>query len=184
MRYKGNEAGQEAGRLRARKLYPILGKCELCENKAVERHHNDGNTLKNERLNLRFLCRHDHMKVDGRLNKLIERNRQIPKLQLKKICMNCGALAFPLRKGLCHSCNEYNRRNGTNRPIREALDGSIQQICQECQQWFVRMSHHAKYCSNCKRTVYLRKHASYERQGRLSSRCHSGDHGIHEVRDD
>lgn len=107
------------------------------------------------------------MKVDGRLDKLIERNRQTPKIQLKKVCRNCGALKFPLRKGLCHACNEYARRNGVSRPVQVTRGGWTRRVCEECQRWFVREAHHAKYCSDCKRKVYLRNHASRERQRRL-----------------
>ncbi len=53
------------------------------------------------------------MTIDGRLKKLSEK----PRLQLPaKPCRNCRKLSKPLRNGLCHTCHEYYRRNGKDRP--------------------------------------------------------------------
>ncbi len=33
-----------------------------------------------------------------------------------KMCTNCRRFKKPMRRGLCHACNEYLRRTGANRP--------------------------------------------------------------------
>ncbi len=126
------DAGVGAGWLRAQKLYPHLGKCQLCDNRAVERHHIDGNTLNNEPGNVMFLCRHHHMEVDGRLEQISYRlaHRSDGKqLQVPKPCSNCGQPYFPLRKGLCHACNEYYRRHGVHRTLVISVNGHMRQPC-------------------------------------------------------
>ncbi len=52
--FKAN-ATQGAGAARARAYYPILGQCEMCEEPAHDRHHQDGNRLNNVQNNVRFL---------------------------------------------------------------------------------------------------------------------------------
>lgn len=66
-KWKGNEASVQAGNKRAKILFPVLGKCELCDNLAIDRHHKDGNTLNNNPSNVQFLCRSDHMKEEQKL---------------------------------------------------------------------------------------------------------------------
>lgn len=68
--WKGDNASQGQGNIRAIKLFPILGKCELCERNATDRHHKDGNTLNNEPTNIQRLCRKHHIFLDGRLMNL------------------------------------------------------------------------------------------------------------------
>ncbi len=111
--YKNKRSEANCGRARAVKLYKIIGRCEMCEDNATDRHHVDENTSNNERDNLLFLCRRCHMKVDGRLEKLASIT---PPIQEPKECSVCNELAKPLRKGVCHRCNEYFRRNGRQRP--------------------------------------------------------------------
>lgn len=65
--WKGDRVGKDAGRTRARKAFPVLGKCEECGKDATERHHKDGSTANNEPSNIALLCRSCHMKRDGRL---------------------------------------------------------------------------------------------------------------------
>jgi hypothetical protein len=68
--WKGDNICKAQGNCRAIKLYPILGKCELCECDATDRHHKDGNTLNNEPSNVQRLCRKHHIFLDGRLANL------------------------------------------------------------------------------------------------------------------
>lgn len=99
------------GRKIARGLYKI-DKCERCDSNATEIHHVDKNTFNNDRSNLMFLCRSCHMTVDGRLEALRKTHHKKPPTE----CNNCLKLSKPLRKGLCHSCNEYLRRNNKPKP--------------------------------------------------------------------
>ena len=119
MNYKGDSATDRAKRRRAQVMYK-LDKCEMCDDKATDRHHIDGIVGHNKRSNLLFLCRRCHMLIDGRMEKLtsLERPRHSPKK-----CKICGELAKPLRKGLCSKCNEYFRRNGRHRP--KLIQGSF-----------------------------------------------------------
>jgi len=67
-RQNGKFCSENAGRIRARKLYP-LGPCERCgespENKSIERHHIDGDTSHNEAWNIKLLCSRCH-KIEHR----------------------------------------------------------------------------------------------------------------------
>jgi hypothetical protein len=104
----------DASRERVRKKYTQLGACERCrEVNATDRHHKDSNPFNNVRSNLAFLCRRCHMIEDGRL----ERFAALPKVEPKPPtpCIVCSKLYKPLRKGRCHSCNEYYRRHGYDR---------------------------------------------------------------------
>ena len=110
--WKGDAASIFAKRRRAVRMY-ALGNCEVCGCKATERHHKDGNTGNNVRDNILIVCRSCHMKIDGRLARFIATT--VP-VKPAEECSNCRELAKPLRKGLCHKCNEYQRRNGSPRP--------------------------------------------------------------------
>lgn len=110
----------DSGRMRARRMYPIVGSCELCGAKAKDRHHINGDTFDNDPSNIMFVCRKCHMDIDGRLKNLPARYARTVKLP--QPCVNCKQLSKPLRKGLCHTCNEYFRRNGHHRP--ELVQGS------------------------------------------------------------
>ena len=54
------------------------------------------------------LCRSCHMKEDGRLATLKQNRGNRPRNT--NPCSNCQQLYFPLRRGLCHACNERQRR--------------------------------------------------------------------------
>ena len=117
--WKGNGASTTTKRSRAQKKFSLHA-CELCGANATDRHHKDGDTGNNARSNIARLCRRCHMSVDGRLaNFLLPENRLQP--QEAKPCGNCGRPSKPLRKGLCHACNEYQRRQGAPRPY--VIDG-------------------------------------------------------------
>jgi len=103
------------GRYQARMRYAELGTCEVCGLvPAVERHHKDGDPHNNERGNVVLLCRRCHRTLDGRNAALAAR---APILAAAKRtdpqpCAECGRLAKPTRRGLCHACYERRRRRG------------------------------------------------------------------------
>lgn len=106
--WKGDKAKVASGRYRARSMYE-LGDCEKCGNPATDRHHKDGNTLNNKPRNIIPLCRRCHMIEDGRLARL----RLVPHYTTDPSpCSICSKLSKPLRRGRCHRCNEFLRRNG------------------------------------------------------------------------
>lgn len=96
-------------RKRARAVVSKLGeRCTRCyEEKPLERHHIDGDTGNNDVSNIAVLCRRCHMEVDGRLEKIMA---YTPQPHPPKECEECGRLSKPLRRGLCHACNERKRR--------------------------------------------------------------------------
>lgn len=69
-RWAGASATGHAGRRRAQKLFPVIGKCAKCPSKAKDRHHIDGDTSNNDPSNIEFVCRRCHMAEDGRLERL------------------------------------------------------------------------------------------------------------------
>lgn len=108
--WKGDAASDNTKRIRARVLYPVLGKCERCPSPATDRHHKDSNTGNNVRSNLAFLCRRCHMAEDGRLDAL----RSLPRpVKLPKVCAVCGRPAKLSRLSKCERCYDHFRRNGT-----------------------------------------------------------------------
>jgi hypothetical protein len=113
--WKGDAAHNRAKRRRARRRYPDLGPCQRCGGKATERHHKDGDPGNNRISNVALLCRRCHMVIDGRLAQLLATPRPISP---PKPCTHCGVPSKPLRRGLCHACNEYQRRHGVPRPLR------------------------------------------------------------------
>lgn len=64
--WKGDEAKPEAGRLRAERMY----ECP----KGMQRHHKDGNPLNNTPENIAFVSAKQHVKIDGRTDKLHQSN--------------------------------------------------------------------------------------------------------------
>ena len=66
--WKGDDVSPDVSRERARRMYKTpIGK---------EIHHIDGNPYNNEPENIDFVTRQKHMKKDGRLEKLIDRNKR------------------------------------------------------------------------------------------------------------
>ena len=104
-----------AGNMRARRIFKLKDRCDMCSEKAMDRHHIDGNPINNNSQNILFLCRKCHMAIDGRLELLPARYKH--QIKLPEPCINCGTPSKPLRKGLCHSCNEYLRRTNKRRPM-------------------------------------------------------------------
>lgn len=90
-------------------MYP-LGPCERCGEPGRDRHHIDGDTGNNVPENISILCRRCHMKIDGRLERLIEIARAERPIVPGKPCSECGKIAKPLSRGLCHACYERARR--------------------------------------------------------------------------
>jgi hypothetical protein len=163
--YNPDSTCRQTGRDRAVLLYPDIGKCEMCDNPATDRHHKNDDTFNNSRTNLMFLCRYHHMVEDGRLSKLLINGKKY-KLMVKKQCINCGIMIYPLRRGRCHACNEYYRRNGKDRLLLIKDNQQLVQ-CQHCNNWFSARSVSCKYCNVCKRKLSLKYHAEYEKQRRF-----------------
>lgn len=143
-RFKTN-ATLGAGRLRARIAFPEMPSlCTRCKLAApTDRHHKDGNPLNNSPSNIAFLCRRCHMREDGRLERVIQRQSQLcgelnPNWSPPKICSNCHTLSKPIKKGLCHACNEYQRRHGVPRPdtlyrfVKSPRKYDAKDICLDC----------------------------------------------------
>lgn len=184
MKIRKDNVTPGAGQYRAHRLYPEMGKCEMCDAPAVDIHHKDGDRTNNKRSNMMFLCRYHHMKIDGRLELLIKNNKNRPSVKTLKPCVNCGMFYFPLRRGRCHVCNEYFRRNGVDRQKVVLADGSILQRCPSCDQWFELNTRHKKYCVTCAKEILRKRHVDTERRRRKTAqcggRCHSLEHGIKE----
>ena len=68
--WKGDQAKRNSGRLRAHRLYPELGDCEVCGEKAAHRHHVNRNTFDNSPENIQFLC----VRCHGAAHRRLERN--------------------------------------------------------------------------------------------------------------
>lgn len=68
--WKGEKASENAGRARARTLYPEKTPCIKCGAKNSHRHHIDGNPLNNQPSNILRLCNLCHIKHDNRIQHL------------------------------------------------------------------------------------------------------------------
>lgn len=139
--WRGDAASDETKRQRCRRRYAI-GLCDSCGLPASDRHHKDGNTGNNDPGNIAILCRTCHMQADGRLEGFLSHCKGLhPTTAEPKSCLNCGRPSKPLRRGRCHSCNEYLRRNGVERPYSE--DGRKEKA----------VTVHAYNCPGCGRSV-------------------------------
>jgi len=115
--WKGDSATNESKRSRAARRHPIKkkDKCQKCKIKnAHDRYHKDGNLDNIDPENIMLVCRRCCMELDGRLSflKNMDHSHQV---KPKQPCIICRKLSKPLRKGRCHSCNEYYRRNHKER---------------------------------------------------------------------
>lgn len=122
-------ANPHLGHQRAQRLYRNLPPCK-CGAKA-ERHHRDGNQLNNHPSNLLFVCRRCHMTEDGRLSRLLERNRHSGKKQPPKPCVQCQREAKPLRRGLCSRCFDRKRRPAIPAEQRRAICAAQMRVARE-----------------------------------------------------
>jgi len=106
----------------------INTKCQVC-NEKFRRHIREAGPGKFE-----SFCTACLMRFDGRLAKL--RNRLVPSRKIKppEACSNCGFKSKYMRKGLCSSCNEYLRRNGTQRPADLCVKEIELPPCLDCQK--------------------------------------------------
>jgi len=73
--WKGDDASDGSARERARRLYPAP------EGKQI--HHIDGNPHNNESENIMFTTQREHMEIDGRIERFIERNKRGHSLQTR-----------------------------------------------------------------------------------------------------
>jgi hypothetical protein len=63
--WRGDQASQHTGHIRAERLFPDGQPCEVCASPftgghSIERHHRDGNTLNNSPENIAWLCTNHH----------------------------------------------------------------------------------------------------------------------------
>jgi hypothetical protein len=67
---------EHTARARARRRWPLLGRCEYpgCHARARDRHHRDGDVWNNSRANVRFLCR-SHHRVEEERTRCARRQR-------------------------------------------------------------------------------------------------------------
>lgn len=111
----GEEATDSSKRSRVIRRYKIDNdtKCQSCnKEKAIERYHKDRDLNNISSENIIFVCRKCCMKLDGRLDKLAS---YIHKVLPPQKCIICRQFKKPLRKGRCHTCNEYYRRTNKER---------------------------------------------------------------------
>lgn len=162
--WKGELASKTAKRKRARRMYS-LGSCQDCGAEATDRHHIDDNTGNNAPENIAILCRRCHMKRDGRLAALAacSLNRKGLSLKDPEPCVNCGTPAKPLRRGLCHACNEYQRRNGSPRPYtnqtyKQVVAARKSEPCKRCGRPSNIKGNPTKgFCTSCYRYMLGKK---------------------------
>lgn len=73
--WKGDAISKDAGRSRARVLYPQCCECEIVGCSRIgERHHRDGNTVNNEPFNIGWLCKPHHLEAHGTQERLVAAN--------------------------------------------------------------------------------------------------------------
>ena len=122
--WKGNFATDLVKRKRARRRFQ-LGPCSRCGKMGTDRHHRDGDPGNNDSHNIEILCRRCHMESDGRLLKL-KQQQLINSLRIKPptACVVCQRLSKPLRRGLCHACNERLRRHSAKTAARDGGFGN------------------------------------------------------------
>lgn len=123
--WRGEQASNEAKRRRARRYFKLNYACQLCGEKATDRHHADGNPGNNDERNIMHLCRKCHMHIDGRAAMLPSRHVQKETVPIP--CTVCGTLSKGTRKGRCHRCNEFFRRNGVERTSRDPVYSKLSQ---------------------------------------------------------
>ena len=135
-------------RKRARSLYRLPELCERCRSsKPHDRHHIDGNPRNNTPSNIAFLCRRCHMSVDGRLERVSELLKSLPRPgPSRSCCIVCGIAKPPYRHGRCHRCNEFLRRHGYEWSF-EAANPPKNGICRNCGQPNGRVIN--SLCHNC-----------------------------------
>lgn len=116
--WKGCNATNESKRTRAARRFSLKNQiCQKCEKlPAHDRYHKDGSLDNIEPENILLVCRRCCMELDGRLDalKIQDHSNQI---KPPKQCIICRRFAKPLRKGRCHSCNEYYRRHNKDRHV-------------------------------------------------------------------
>jgi hypothetical protein len=78
--WKGVHAKEEPKRKRVRGLIKELNECEVCGNKATDRHHVNGDL--DDMVNILCVCRACHMKLDGRSERLIRYNDKLRPCQV------------------------------------------------------------------------------------------------------
>lgn len=108
-----DDPSDSAAHSRAVRMFALADACERCARTVpLERHHKDGNPANNEPSNIWILCRRCHMEVDGRADALVEAAMKNAEKMRKPPapCVECGKLSKPLRRGLCHACDERKRR--------------------------------------------------------------------------
>lgn len=117
--WQGKNATDESKRARTARRFSVNNIiCQRCKKlSAHDRYHKDNDLDNIDPENILLVCRRCCMELDGRLDifKAMDRSVQIKPPQP---CIICRKLSKPLRKGRCHSCNEYYRRNNKDRDVK------------------------------------------------------------------
>lgn len=115
--WKGSEATDNTKRQRVVRRFELKD-CEICGSSGIDRHHKDNNLNNFKPENIIIVCRRCCMKLDGRLEKFREQalkaGDRLRKPPIK--CKICGELKKHQSHGRCHTCSEYFRRKGIERP--------------------------------------------------------------------
>lgn len=117
--WKGQEASKASKYMRLRRRIDKRP-CDSCGNQSFDiRPKNPGAWDSIDPKDYQVLCRKCSMKLDGRLERFKELNNRPRLLKPAEPCSNCFVPYKPLRKGLCHSCDMYQRVHGIVRPFEE-----------------------------------------------------------------
>ena len=112
--WEGSNVGYASLHEYIRNRMVLPKKCKFCSStNNIDLANKSGNYLR-KTSDWQWLCRSCHMKADGRLSRFMAIPKRLPQEPLP--CSNCQKPSKPLRKKLCHACNEYKRRHGMDRP--------------------------------------------------------------------
>jgi len=145
--WKGELVSRSSKQQRARHYKKYKTKiCERCGlRKGLDSVYLDGNKDNLIETNIALYCRRCRMEIDGTLVKFLTAPR--PQFSPKN-CKICNALTNRLRRGRCHACNEFWRRNGFERSEKQK-----------------KLPNPPAPCVNCGKVLKLEKnrcHACYE----------------------
>lgn len=117
--WQGVEATNDSKRTRTARRFKII-EGTLCQRCGVlpahDRYHKDNDLNNMDPENIILVCRRCCMELDGRLDILKSMDHSF-QIKPPQPCIICRKLSKPLRKGRCHSCNEYYRRHNKDKNV-------------------------------------------------------------------